>query len=308
MTNEYQHFISKCLLKHFKDKGKPIYKYENNIWTFHNIEKTGGENQFYGSPNCSIENTFSVIENYFSAIYKHSYLDKKDEAYMKLFILLSANRSPSKNIILSKVYKNYNDQLLRYHSRDDIVSYLDYKFKEEDRFLSSLDDDPEMKKIVDAFPNSFDDSDEEKIFPSMASTLLKLLPKFSSFFRIQVFESTHDLIIGETPALSVNLDTNEVKTNGEEAGLLEENILYWLPLASNKVAFMYKPPNIKPAKNRELRKEDADILNYFQTKKSPYFYSRSMEIEIPDLPVDFNWVKHFNFIFAYKDIFNIYRQ
>lgn len=130
--------------------------------------------------------------------------------------------------------------------------------------------------------------------------MLQILPKIGKRFGVKIFESEYDLIIGETPTLSVNLVTNEVKTNGEEAELIHENVMYWIPIAYNKVAFMYTTSKIVALKDRKLRKEDVDVLNYYQKEKSPFFYSRTQNVEIPELPKEFNWIQHFNYIFGYK--------
>ena len=150
--NQYQHFVSKFLLKNFKDTGSPIYKCENNIWTEHNVSKTGGEDCFYGPKNNLLEVFFSSLENSIAAILLHSHQDKKDEAYMKIFILLMANRSPSKNVIITQKHEDLLDGLKKEISEKDICSFFENKKREQDNWLASLDDDNEIREIIKEFP------------------------------------------------------------------------------------------------------------------------------------------------------------
>ena len=297
---QYQHFVSKFLLKKFKDVGLPIYKCKNNIWMEHNPLRTGGEDCFYGFKDNSLEVFFGNLENSIAAMFLHSHLDKKDEAYLKIFILLMAYRSPSKNQIITEKYENFINGIKNQFSEKEICSIFEKRRNEQDNWLASLDDDFEMRKIINEFPNSFSDSDNSKFYPIITQELLQILPKFGKCFEIQIFESDADLIIGETPTLSINLDINEVKITGEEAGLIHKNVMYWLPVAYNKVAFMYNPSNIVAIKCRKLRKEDTIVLNYYQKEKSPFFYSRIKDISFPDLPTNFNWTQHFNYVFEYS--------
>jgi len=311
MEKQYQHFISKFLLKNFTDNPNKThtYKCEKGQWTEHNICNTGGEDYLYGSKDNSLEKFFSILESNFAKVIRCSHQDKKDKAYIKIFILLLAFRSPSKNEIITKKYNEYqkgiNKDIGKEYSEEEIYSYLENHKKE---LVSSLGatDEPEMKEIIDKllgkFPDSFCDSNNSKFYPIITQELLQILPKIGKRFGVEIFESNHDLIIGETPTLSVNLDTNEVKTNGEEAGLIHENVMYWFPIAYNKVAFMYTTFNIVALKDRKLRKEDVDILNYYQKEKSPFFYSRTQSVNIPELPKNFNWIQHFNYIFGYKNL------
>ncbi|GAB6391746.1 MAG: hypothetical protein MdMp014T_1119 [Treponematales bacterium] len=301
---EYQHFISKFLLRNFTDNpGRThTYKNENGTQTEHNVGKTGGEYSFYGPKACSIERFFGNVENYIaSAVNKHSILDGTDKAYLKIFILLMAHRSPSKDKIINEKYSDFIKGLRANISEEDIISYFEGHRINQEKQLSRLADDIEINKITTKFLNeSFDDNDNSKFFPVMSRVLLEILPKPGRLFDVHIFECESDLIIGETPTLSVNLSTNEVKTNGEEAGLINKNVMYWVPIAHNKVAFMYSKTNIHPIKDRKLRKQEADILNYYQKMKSPYFYSRTKNVDIPELPSDFKWLKDFNYIFGYK--------
>jgi hypothetical protein len=305
---QYQHFVSRFLLKNFTDNDNKThtYKYENDKWTEHNICNTGGENHFYGTKDNSLENFFGKLETDVAAVVNlHSHQDKKDEAYIKLFILLMAFRSPSKNEIITKKHDEYQKDIEKKCSKEDMYSFFENRKKELYSSLGSSND-PEMKEIIDKFleqfPDCFDDSDNSKFYPIITRELLQILPKIGKRFGVQIFESEYDLIIGETPTLSVNLVTNEVKTNGEEAGIINENVMYWLPIACNKVAFMYNTSNIVALKEKKLRKEDVDVLNYYQKEKSPFFYSRTPSVEIPVLHKSFNWIQHFNYIFEYKNL------
>jgi hypothetical protein len=304
---QYQHFNSKFLLKNFTDNaGKThIYKYKNDEWTEHNISNTAGDTLLYGPDNCSLEICFSRLENHIaSAINKHSTLDNKDKAYMKIFISLMAFRSPSKEKIITENFNNFMKPINKL-PKEDIVTYFEERKKEQDRKLALLVDDYTMREIVtNLLKNPFDDSDNSKFFPVTVRELLEVLPKVGNFFDVHIFECNDNLIIGETPTISVNLATNEIKTNGEEAGLINKNVIYWLPVAHNKAAFMYTSANIVAITERKLRKQDVDILNYFEKAKSPFFYSRKQNIEIPELQKDFKWINHFNYIFEYKNIYS----
>jgi hypothetical protein len=306
MEKQYQHFVSKFLLKNFTDNsmGKYfIHKFENGKWEGCNISNTGGVDLLYGSKDCSLENLFSNLENINAAIIeKHNVLDKKDKAYMKIFIQLMANRSPAKNQKISKEYLRYKNTLEKeMPDKVERCINLEKNKKEENIMLMSLEEDMELREIVNGLPISFDDNDESKFFTDTTEAVLQILPKVGKCFDISIFDSDHELVIGETPTVSVNLNTNEIKTNGEEAGLIHENVIYWLPIAYNKVAFMYTTKNIIVQENRKLCKRDVDILNYYQTKKSSIYYSRTQNINIPELPCDFYWVKHFNYVFGYKN-------
>jgi hypothetical protein len=311
MEKQYQHFISRFLLKNFTDNHNKThtYKYEKGLWTEHNIDNTGGDDCLYGHKDNSLENFFSVLESNIAKVIQCSNQDKKNGAYIKIFILLMAFRSPSKNEIITKKYNEYHKGIKKdigkEYSEEEIYSYLENHKKELNSSLG-FTDEPEMKEIIDKlvekFPDSFSDSDNSKFFPNITRELLQILPIIGKRFGVEIFESDHDLIIGETPTLSVNLDTNEVKTNGEESGLIHKNVMYWLPITCNKVAFMYTTFNIVALKDRKLRKEDVDVLNYYQKEKSPFFYSRTQSVKIPELPKKFNWIKHFNYIFGYKNL------
>jgi hypothetical protein len=297
--NQYHHFVSKFLLKNFKNKRSPIYKYENEICTPHNIEKTGGSESLY-SP--SLEIFFSKLENIISAIInKHIIIDNKDKAYMKIFILSMAYRSPSKNHIISEEYENYQNILKNEIPLDeDRYFYLKNIQKKQNSKLMSLEDDLELKKILELFPTSFDTNEKSSFYSDLTVAELQLLPKIGKYFDVHIFESEYDLIIGETPTISVDVVRNEVKTNGEEAGILNKNAIFWIPIAYNKIALMYRTDNIVVTENSKLNRQDANILNYFQREKSPFFYSRISNIEIFELPADFNFMKQFNHIFEYK--------
>ena len=305
MEKQNQHFVPEFLLKNFTDKsiGKySIHKFENGKWEVFNISNTGNVDLLYGSKCCSLEVFYSDLENIIAAIInKHLKITEKDKAYMKIFIFLMAFRSPSKNQILSNKYKSYIKSINKKFDNEQIYSHFENSKEKYDNFLETLEEDYVLKEIVNNLLTSFDDSDNLKFYPILTTEILQLLPKFGKTFDVHIFESDHDLIIGETPTISVNLATNEVKTNGEEAGLIGKNIMYWIPISSNRVAFMYKSSNIIAIEDRKLRKYEVDILNYFQSKKSSFFYSRTQNINIPELPCDFNWVKHFNYILGYKN-------
>lgn len=306
MEKQYQHFVSRFLLKNFTDKsiGKySIHKLENGKWEVCNISNTGGIDLLYGSKDCSLEDFFGKLENIIAKIInEHNILDKKDKAYMKIFIQLMANRSPSKNQKLNEEYLRYKNAIEK-EIPDEVERciYLEKYKKEQSIILMALEEDIELREIIDKLPISFDDNDESKFFTDTVEAVLQILPQVGKHFDIHIFGSDHELVIGETPTVSVNLGTNEIKTNGGEAGLIHENIMYWLPIAYNKVIFMYTNKNIIAQKNRKLRKQDVNILNYYQTKKSPFYYSRTQNVNIPDLPSNFNWVKHFNYVFGYKN-------
>jgi len=312
--SQYHHFVPKVLLKNFTDNPNKthIYKYEKGQWSEHNICNTGGEDCLYGTKDNSLEKFFSVLETKIADMGRPSHQDKKDkkdEAYLKIFITLMANRSPSKNRIISKNYEGFSQDIIKCvgkeYSEEEIISCLKNRIKELGNLLGTTVD-LEMKEIIDKlieqFPDDFADSDNSKYFPIATWELLKILPKIGNRFGVQIFETEHELIIGETPTLSVNVVANEVKTNGEEAGLGNESVMYCLPIAQNKVAFMYTAFSIVTHKDRKLRKEDVDVLNYYQKEKSPFFYSSTKNVKIPDLPKNFNWIQHFNYIFGYKKI------
>jgi hypothetical protein len=300
-TDQYQHFVSKFLLKNFTDNaGKThTYKCENGKWTEHNICNTGGDNLYYGPKDCSLEKFFSKLENIIAiAVNKHNGIDKNDTAYLKIFIPLMAHRSPSKRKITTE---KYNDFVKGRSNKDVYTNYSEHRKKEIERYLLSLEDDPVIREIVNTFSTDFKDSGNLKFYPVATKELLQIMPKLGNSFKIAVFESDYDLVIGESPTLSVNLTTNEVKTNGEEAGLLNKNVMYWLPAAYNKAVFMYTADTIVVNGDRKLRKQDVDVLNYFQKRKSPFFYSRKQDVEIPELSNGFNWLRDFNYVFGYKN-------
>jgi hypothetical protein len=301
--NQYQHFLPQFLLKNFTDNsGKShTYKCEKGIWTDHNISKTGGDNLLYGPKNNSLEKCFAIIENHVAAtINEHPILDKKDEAYMKIFILLMAFRSPSKDQTISKKYKELVQPSKKISEEDISTFFKTLKNKHESQ-LACFEDDPETREIVNnLLREPFDDNDGSKFYPISTRELLQMLPKISRRFGVHIFECDYDLVIGETPTLSINIDTNKVKTNGEEAGLLNKKVMYWIPISYNKVVFMYTTANVVVIQDRKLRKLDVDILNYYQKKKSPFFYSRIKNIEIPKLQRCFNWVEHFSCVFEYR--------
>jgi len=306
MGNQFHHFVSEFLLRNFIDTrvGKEhIHKFENGERKGCNISNTGGEDLFYGSKDCSLEKFFGVLETIIASIInKHKIIDEKDKAHLKFFILLMANRSPSKNQKLNEEYLRYTDGLEKeIPDEAERCLLLNERKKELDNMYMSCEEDDKLREIINEFPILSDDNDTSKFFPGITEAILQLFPRLGKKFDIHIFDSDHELVIGETPTISVNLTTNAVKTNGEEAGLIDENIMYWLPIAHNKVVFMYKTKNIFPQNNRKLRKQDVDILNYYQTRKSPFYYSRTRDIYIPELFRDFNWVKHFNYVFRYKN-------
>ena len=188
---------------------------------------------------------------------------------------------------------------------NELVSILKKQKKDFEIFLDFFKDDPETKNIVEKLeeklPKSFNDSNNNKTFSILFKELLSMQIKFGNYFYFHIFETEHDLIIGETPTISENFTPYEKISKEREVEHIRRNVFQWLPVAYNKVAFMYiANGNIVAQKDRKLRKQDVDILNYCQAVKNPYFYSRIPKIEIPELPSDFDWIKHFNYIFGYK--------
>jgi hypothetical protein len=302
MQNQFQHFVPKFLLKNFSynEKKTNVYKYENGKWNYVNINETAGDDMFYGLPNNMLEIIYSKIEDKTAKVLNYNkQLKNKWEAYIKFFIFFMSCRSPTKNEYMTQKYKMFSMALKQLRPEEE-KRYINDSAKRQKTQLSCLVEDSEMRKISDELIMIYEETNRTHFFADITKEVLKNFPKFGNYFKVHIFESEYDLIIGETPTISVNLSKNEVKTNGEEAGLFDENIMYWIPLANNKVAFMYKYKNIVPIKDRKLCKQDANILNYYQSRKNPYFYSKSMNINIPELPKDFNWVKDFNYIFGYK--------
>jgi len=238
---QYQHYVSRFILGNFKGRGVPLYKCEEGIWTEHNPSKTGGENCLYGLKDNSLEMFFGKIENKIAPILSFSHQDKRDEALIKLFILLMAYRSPSKNKIVTDRYEKFINGIRKEISEKDICIYFEDLKKKEDNCLTSLEDDPEMRNIIDELPKIPYNTDDSKNYTLITQELLQVIPRISKCFKIQIFESDNDLIIGETPTLSVNLDTNEVKLNGEEAGIENNYVMYWLPIAFNLLGFNSPP-------------------------------------------------------------------
>ena len=62
MKDQYQHFVSKFLLRNFSEDSIYINKFENNAWECCKIDETGGKNLFYGPFNCSLELFFNKLE------------------------------------------------------------------------------------------------------------------------------------------------------------------------------------------------------------------------------------------------------
>lgn len=151
MEKQYQHFVSKFLLKNFTDNPNKThtYKCEKGQWTGHNICNTGGEDLLYGPKDNSLEKFFCALENEIAAVNLHSYQDKKDGAYIKIFILLMANRSPSKNGILTKKLEEFQKSIKdmgKEYSEEEIYSCLENRKRELEGSLGSTDD-PEIKKL-----------------------------------------------------------------------------------------------------------------------------------------------------------------
>lgn len=295
MGSQYQHFVSKFLLKNFRIKGNPVYKCKNNEWTEHNVKKTGGEELFYGAENNSLEKFFDKLESMIAAIINfHQTITIEDKAYLKIFIQTLANRSPSKNEIISREIGNYGKILTE--EIPDIAkrcAHLERIKKEQDNFLMSLKDDMILKGIIDKFPVFFNDSDQAKIFPDVTLAILQILPKVGKYFEVDILESDHDFVVGETPTMSVDVEKNEIKTNGEEAGLANKNAIYWTPIAYNKIAFMYRIDSFEITLNKKVLKNDVDMFNYLQKEKNPFYYSRIKNIGIPELSGKIDWNKYF---------------
>ena len=302
--NEYQHFIPKFLLRNFSDDHVNIYKNEDKIWKCCKIEKTGGADLFYGPPKCSLEMFFGHLETIVAdTIKQQKKLSQKQEKYMKLFIQLMAYRSPSKNKMFGEEYSIFRSSIKMHEN--EVVHCLENEKQEFEMWIESFEKDFETKRIEKRHKKQFDDNDNSKFFPAIISELLYIVPRLDKFFRIHVFESDYDLVIGETPTISKNFTPLENISNEEKIEPIHRNVIHWLPVASNKVVFMYTDNrNIVAQKDRKLRKQDADILNYFQTKQNSFFYSRIPNLKIPEeLASNFEWVKHFNYVFGYKNIF-----
>jgi len=301
--NQYQHGVPQILQRNFSEDRIHINKCENGSWSKPKISETGGANLLYGLKDNSLEKFFGRVETAIAnVIEERCVFDKKHKAYMKLFILVMAYRSISKNKIIMDMYNSYI-QPNKDISKEEMSLYNQERIKNTTDWLLSFSIDEDMKNIIRKLPKSFKDISIDDSYAVIVKELLFLLPFISDLFKIQIFASDFDLIIGETSTVSVNLDTNRISTNGEEAGLKNKNVMYWLPLTHRKIVFMYKRANIRAINDRRLRKCDADILNYFQTKKSDYYYSMEQDIEIPKLQPNFVWIKDFNYIFGYKHHF-----
>jgi hypothetical protein len=298
--DQYQHFIPQFLLRNFSNDKVHIYKYEDEIWTYPCIKDTGGQESIYGCFNSSLEFYFGILEKGVAPIIKqHKSLSKKGESYIKLFIVSMLFRSPSRGEIINKNEEKFAKLINEViPDNDKKVSFLENHLKELEKRNKSFEEDLELEKLTSKCIKKLCGNDNHIIFQDINIELLQSLPKLGKSFNIHIVESDYDLILGETPTMSVNLVTNEVKINGEHAGLGNENVIYWLPVAYNKLAFMYK--NIFVIGDRKLRKEDVDILNYLQKENSKYYYSRKQKIEIPELPKYFDWANYFDNIFEYR--------
>jgi len=62
MEKQYQHFLSKFLLRNFSEDTLHVCKFENNKWEHCKIDETGGEDCFYGPFDCTLEVFFSYLE------------------------------------------------------------------------------------------------------------------------------------------------------------------------------------------------------------------------------------------------------
>jgi len=303
--NQYQHFIPKFLLRNISENGIHIYKFKNSKYELCEIDKTGGEDLLYGSFNCSLEQFFNKLETVVAqAIRKHERLSPIEEKYMKFFIQAMAYRSPSKNQTFSE---EYNDFIKSNNMpKNEFIVYLEKKKKEFEMWLESFEKDYETIKFSNRHQKPLDDSDNKKFFPLLFKGLINIFPRIDKCFDIHIFESESDLdlILGETPTVSENFTPFGNMQKEKEIDLLHRNVMHWLPVAHNKVVFMYtKNKNIIAQKDRKLRKQDVNILNFCQNKKNSFFYSRRPNIDIPDLPANFSWTQHFNYIFGYKSVF-----
>lgn len=222
---------------------------------------------------------------------------------MKFFIQAMKYRSPSQNQILNEEY----DAFIKSEKmpKSDFVKNLENEKEQFEIWLASFEEDFETRRFTKRHSKSLDDNDNSKFFPIIFKMLLQILPKLDKYFHIHIFETEFgsDLIIGETPTISENFTPYEIMSKQNNVDHLHRNVMHWLPVAYNKVAFMYiSNNNIIAKKDRKLRKQDVDILNFYQFNQNPYFYSKTENINIPkELPNDFDWVNYFNFIFEFKN-------